>query len=111
MTSANSTGVSSGTRSSRGVRTLSANRRRTSVLSALVLLGEAGDLAVVAGVRWSDTSMVAMSSSYEAGGGQAAAGQPEIDVVERGTAGRELGRIQLELGGCDHRRLRRRPVQ
>src|SRR5437868_12086880 len=114
MMSANSTGVSSGTRSSRGVRMLSANLRRTSVRSALVLPAEAAARAVVARGRWSEASMVAMESSFSgrwSGGGQAAAGQAQIDVVERRPAGRELGRGQAELADRDHRGMRRRPVQ
>src|SRR6266566_9357567 len=114
MMSANRTGVSSGTRSSRGVRMLSANLRRTSVRSALALPAEAAARALVARGRWSAASIVAMESSYVrrwSGGGQAAAGQAEIDVVERRPAGRELGRGQAELADRDHRGLRRRPVQ
>src|SRR6266536_1465766 len=110
MMSANSTGVSSGTRSSRGVRMLSANLRRTSVRSALVLPAEAAARAVVAR-GWSEASMVAMESSSVSGGGQAAAGQAEIDVVERRPAGGELGRGQSELADRDHGGMRRRPVQ
>src|SRR5438105_1505966 len=111
MMSANRTGVSSGTRSSRGVRMLSANLRRTSVRSALVLPAEAAARALVARGRWSEASMVAMESSSMSGGGQAAAGQAEIDVVERRPAGCELGRGQAELADRDHRGMRRRPVQ
>src|SRR2546429_587472 len=92
MTSANRTGVSSGTSSSRGVRMLSANLRRTSVRSALVLPAEAAARAVVARGRWSVASMVAMESSSMSGGGQAAAGQAEIDVVERRPVRREPDR-------------------
>src|SRR5262245_4600859 len=111
MTSANRTGVSSGTRSSRGVRTLSANRRRTTVLSARALRGEVGARGRDAVGGEAGVAMVTIGSPFESGGGQTAAGEAEVHVIERGATGGELGRVQPDLVDREHGGLCGRPVQ
>src|SRR5262249_44292122 len=111
MTSANRTGVSSGTRSSRGVRTLSANRRCTRVLSARALRGEVGARGCDAVVGEAGVAMVTMGSPFESSGSQAAAGEPEVHVIEGGATGCELGRVQPDLVDREHGGVRGRSVQ
>src|SRR5262245_46774779 len=111
MTSANRTGVSSGTRSSRGVRTLSAKRRRTSMLSARALRGEVGARGRDAVEGEAGVAMVTIGSPFESGGGQTAAREAEVHVIEGGATGGELGRVEPDLVDREHGRLRGRPVQ
>src|SRR5262245_3776314 len=76
MTSANMIGVSSGTRSSRGVRAVSRKRRRASVASGASGPGRAG--------RGEGTaiSRLDMALLRSGGSGQRVAGQAQVDVVE-----------------------------
>src|SRR5437899_1947682 len=84
MTRANKIGVSNGTTSSRGVRALSWSRRRTSVAS-----GPNGFLANAGSGRTSSGVMAVIGSFRLGGGAQLATGELEVDVVERGLAGRD----------------------
>ena len=78
-------GVSSGTKSSRGVRALSAKRRRASVAS-----GDAARRRVGATRRGSWCGAMAVmgspSRSVRRPGGEAVAGEPQVDVVEASAA-------------------------
>src|ERR687887_557145 len=81
MTSANMIGVSSGTRSSRGVRTVSWKRRCASVASRRSIPARRGNGRVIADEM---ADMALLSGDC----GEPVAGQPQVDVVE-GRADRE----------------------
>src|SRR5438105_1023798 len=83
MTRANMIGVSSGTTSSRGVRTVSWKRRRDRVARAVI-------------------GFSFLSRMGSGGRGESVAGQPQVDVVEGGLARRDRGRDEGEaLDGGD----------
>src|SRR5205823_1174117 len=96
ITSANSTGVSSGTTSSRGVRAVSAKRRPASVRSACVPVGRATRGAARA-VLWAMLVMSSTPFELNSGGlGEAAAREAQVDVVEARAARRDRGHRELE---------------
>src|SRR5689334_4803323 len=90
MTSANRIGVSIGTAIWRGLCAVSAARRAARVRSAW---GK-GVRRRRRGTATGAAVVVAMGTSVSGGGGEGLAGQPQVDVVERGAAGRERSRAQ-----------------
>src|SRR6185437_3653175 len=92
ITSANSTGVKRGTMSSRGVRAVRVNRRRTSVASAWRLM-KAGGLRAT-GTGEARVDMCVRSPSRSGGRGDAVAGEAQVDVVEGGRAAADRGHGQ-----------------
>src|SRR5262245_1630370 len=107
MTIANRSGVMTGMRSSRGVRTVSAMRRAASVRTALTRTVGCGTgsarvgswtVVVTAVMGISVASWVGARSSR----GERAAGELEVDVVERGSAaGHRAGREADVADGRD----------
>src|SRR2546423_10751743 len=108
MTTANSTGVRSGTSSSLGVRALSANRRRarvTNVVRVFVRAARGGPTPVVVSVGTGVVSvgtgvvMVVMGAPSErCSRREAVAGETEIDVVERRPASADRRGRDAETG-------------
>src|SRR5262249_23910655 len=111
MTSANRTGVRSGTRSSRGVRTLSANRRCTRVLSARALRGGGGARGCGAGGGGGGGERGNMGSPFGSGGADGAPGGGGGSPRRGGGAGWELGRVRPDLVDREHGGVRGRSVQ
>src|SRR5215472_15599109 len=101
MTTAKSTGVISGTSSSRGVRALSESRRRASVVNAVVSRGACGlgTLGVrTGGVASTGSSVVVISISSNRGSrGDGVAGEPHVHIVQCGLARRQTEHGEAEL--------------
>src|SRR5437016_5220813 len=99
MTTANSTGVSRGTTISRGVWALRANRRRARVARAPNRRARDGDgRTIVLGTRGAVVTAVMGSPCLRGSGGDAAAGEPEVHVIERRGSGADAGGGQTEVG-------------
>src|SRR5438270_275918 len=112
MTTANSTGVSRGTTISRGVWALRAKRRRASVARAPSLGAPLGAGATIEPGNAGAVVIAAMVFSLGTGsGGEAVAGETEVDIVERGRPGADPGGGQVKVGHCRHRLFGRAVVQ
>src|SRR5690349_17741790 len=106
ITRANSSGVASGARISRGVCALSEIRRRARVAQAAGREGRAGARGRASGVAAGAAVMmvivVLLGCRVVGSGGEPVAGQLQIDVVEGGLAGRHgLGVDAHALDGGD----------
>src|SRR5438270_3427564 len=107
ITSANRMGVSSGTRTSRGVLALSEARRRARVANAVSSEGRLASTATPERVRGGLVVRVVTVMLRSVGecwwadalGGEAGAGELEVDVVERGRSGGE--RAHRHRGSLD----------
>src|SRR5437762_10664789 len=99
MTTANRTGVSSGTKISRGVWAVKENRRPESVARAR----RVRDPVEGSPPRGTVMDSTAMDLSFQMSGGfgEAIAGEPQIDVVERGGPGTDgcVAQAQVQDGG------------
>src|SRR3954463_15123159 len=88
MTNANRIGVSRGTRISRGVRALRVSRRRASAPSAVIDETRGLAMAGSCGRKPGETvTAVMVSPSFL--GGERIAGELQVNVVQRGFAGRD----------------------
>src|SRR5689334_21824918 len=105
ITSANRTGVSKGTTSSRGVRALSASRRRVSVANAdVVPVTVVCSRRIVGGVSVAvEADMDPPSGDGATSGGEGVAGEPEVYVVEGWGSGGRRGRGEADFAnGAEH---------
>src|SRR4051812_10124579 len=99
MTSANRIGVRSGTMISRGVWALNANRRRTRVNHAPARFARSTFGSVRTFSSRVGAVMVVMILSFRTSGRDAAAGEAQVHVVERGRPGRGRAHGGAEIGG------------
>src|SRR6516162_10272513 len=105
ITSANRTGVNKGTSSSRGVRALSASRRRVSVVNAdMVAVTLVCSRWTVGGVRVAvEADMDPPSGDGATSGCEGVAGEAEVDVVECRRSGGRRGRGNADsANGAEH---------
>src|SRR4051794_34718820 len=111
MMTANNTGVSSGTTSSRGVLALSASRRRASVANGASRPPVRGRATVSVGTVVGPGMVVVTVDMELLSRGQAVAGQPQVDVVKARAPGGDAVGGDAEVGDRLHGVARGAPMK